>query len=315
MDGSVRGRRDGRAVRDAVITVDGTSITAVSNDLGRFRLEIPPGNVLLVIDAPGFLPARAAAIQVLEGEATSISIDLEPAPSFIERVQVTATKTSLQAGEVAAQTDVVDRESIERRGDLTLTQAISHVPGAVVSTQLGIFDSVMLRGLPRGDPEFTNTLLLVDGVPQTLSNNGARVVALPINDVSSIEIVRGPGSALYGRTAVGGSVNVLTAEPSAVPELRLDLTGGQFDTFKGVAKASGPVQRWGGYYASVGTERSHGYFVNQNDLRLHSRKHVAVWKAGVHAGSALGWNVQRRSREVRQQYSNKRADCRRALAS
>ncbi len=263
VDGSLRARPGGRAVRDAVITVDGTSITAVSNDLGRFRIEIPPGSVVLAIEAPGFLPTRTTAIQVLAGEATAVSIDLEPAPSFIERVQVTATKTSLQAGEVAAQTDIVDRETIDRRGDQTLTQAISHVPGAVVSTQLGIFDSVMLRGLPRGDPEFTSTLLLVDGVPQTLSNNGARVVALPINDVSRIEIVRGPGSALYGRTAIGGSVHVLTAEPTAVPELRLDLTGGQFDTFKGVAKASGPAGRWGGYYASVGTERSHGYFVNR----------------------------------------------------
>jgi outer membrane receptor protein involved in Fe transport len=263
VSGTIRGRRDGLAVRDAVVTVDGTSITARSNDLGRFTIDIPPGTVVLAIEAPGFLPTRSAAIQVPAGAAASVNFELEPAPSFIERVQVTATKIPLQSGDVAAQTDVVDRETIDHRGDQTLTQAIAHVPGAVVSTQLGIFDSVMLRGLPRGDPEFTSTLLLVDGVPQTLSNNGARVVALPINDVSSIEIVRGPGSALYGRTAIGGSVNVLTAEPTAVPELRLDLAGGQFDTFKGVAKVSGPAGRWGGYYASVGADRSHGYFVNK----------------------------------------------------
>ena len=261
--GSVRGRGDGRAVRDAVITVEGTSLTARSNDLGRFTLAIPPGAVVLAIEAPGFLPARAATIQVAVGETTPIAIELEPAPSFIERVQVTATKTSLEAGAVPAQTDVVDRGTIDRRGDQTLTQAVAHVTGAVVSTQLGIFDSVMLRGMPRGDPEFTNTLLLVDGVPQTLSNNGARIVALPINDVGSVEVVRGPGSALYGRTAIGGSINMLTADPTPVPELRLDFTGGQFDTFKGAAKASGPVGQWGGYYASVGTERSHGYFVNR----------------------------------------------------
>jgi iron complex outermembrane recepter protein len=261
--GSVRGRGDGRAVRDAVITVDETAITAVSNQLGRFTLEIPPGSVVLAVEAPGYLPARSATVQVVMQQITQVVIELEPAPSFIERVQVTATKISLEAGEVPAQTDVVDRDTIDRRGDQTLTQAVAHVPGAVVSTQLGIFDSVMLRGMPRGDPEFTNTLLLVDGVPQTLSNNGARIVALPINDVGSIEVVRGPGSALYGRTAIGGSINVLTADPTPVPELRLDFTGGQFDTFKGVAKASGPVGPWGGYYASIGTERSHGYFVNR----------------------------------------------------
>jgi len=51
-------------------------------------------------------------------------------------------------------------------------------------------------------------------VPQTLSNNGARVIGLTTNDTSSIEIVRGPNSALYGRTAIGGSVNMRTADPT-----------------------------------------------------------------------------------------------------
>src|SRR5262249_61987782 len=148
--------------------------------------------------------------------------------------------------DVAAQTDTIDRTAIENRGDQSLTQAITHVPGAVVSTQLGIFESVMLRGMPRGDPEFTNTLLLIDGVPQTTSRNASRVVGLTINDASNIEIVRGPNSALYGRTAIGGSVNVRTADPTQTPEFNVDLTGGQLGTAKGVAKVSGPVPSWGG---------------------------------------------------------------------
>src|SRR6185436_17888081 len=136
-------------------------------------------------------------------------------------------KTPLSIGEVAAQTDIIDRSTIEARGDQTLVQAISHVPGAVVSTQLGVFESVMLRGMPRGDPEFTNTLLLIDGVPQATSRNGSRVIGLTINDASTIEVVRGPNSALYGRTAIGGAVNILTADPTPKPEFTFDFTGGQ----------------------------------------------------------------------------------------
>jgi iron complex outermembrane receptor protein len=263
ISGVVHARNNGRAVAEAAVTVAGTSTAAVTNELGRFTLDVPPGDVTIAVEAGGFLPFRSASLPVRRGETITLQIELEPSPMFMERVLVTATKTPLVSGDVAAQTDIVDRQEIDRRGDLTLTQALAHVPGAVVSTQLGIFDSLMLRGMPRGDPEFTNTLLLVDGVPQTLSNNGARIVALPINDASSVEVVRGPGSALYGRTAIGGSVNVLTADPTAVPELRLDLTGGQFDTFKGVARAAGPVSGWGGYYVSVGKERSGGYFVNR----------------------------------------------------
>src|SRR5207237_9377103 len=117
----------------------------------------------------GFLEQRVPDVQVQPGVVSRLELALEATPNFLERVQVTATKEPLSIGDVAAQTDVVDRSTIERRGDQTLTQAIAHVPGAIVTTQLGIFASVMLRGLPRGDPEFTNTLLLIDGVPQTTS--------------------------------------------------------------------------------------------------------------------------------------------------
>jgi outer membrane receptor protein involved in Fe transport len=95
--------------------------------------------------------------------------------------------------------------------------------------------------------------------------NEARVVALPINDATSIEVVRGPNSALYGRTAIGGSINVLTADPTAQPELKVDLTGGQFGTAKAVVAGSGPISGWGGYYVSLGKERSGGYWRNLVD--------------------------------------------------
>jgi len=258
--GIVVSKQSGQAVPDATVSVVGGSATATTNGAGRFRLDAPAGEVVLVVKAPGFLDLRTAAVAVRSGETSQVTVDLDVTPNYMERVQVTATKTPLSVGDVAAQTDVVDKATIDSRGDQSLVQAIAHVPGAVVSTQLGVFESVMLRGLPRGDPEFTNTLLLVDGVPQTTSRNGSRVVGLTINDASNIEIVRGPNSALYGRTAIGGSVNVRTADPTATPELNVDLAGGQFGTGKGVAKVSGPIAQWGGYYFSLGKERTGGYY-------------------------------------------------------
>src|SRR4029077_1851156 len=207
----------------------------------------------------GFNELRLSDVQA-GASAPSVSAELDKRLNFMDRVQVTATKEPVSVGNVAAQTDVIDSATIESRGDRTLTQAVAHVPGAIISTQLGIFESVMLRGLPRGDPEFTNTLLLVDGVPQTTSTNGARVIGLTINDASEIEVARGPNSALYGRTAIGGSVNVRTADPTPAPPVDVDLIGGQFGTLKGVAKASGPLGERAGYYASIGRERNTGYF-------------------------------------------------------
>jgi iron complex outermembrane recepter protein len=259
--GVVVSKQSGQAVAGAEVSVDGASQKAITGGGGRFRLEgLSAGRVVLVVKAPGFLDLRTSELSTRAGETTQLTVELEPTPNYLERVQVTATKTPLSVGDVAAQTDIVDRSVIDSRGDQTLVQAIEHVPGAVVSTQLGIFESVMLRGMPRGYPEFTDTLLRIDGVPQATSRNGSRVIGMTINDASNIEIVRGPNSALYGRTAIGGSVNVRTADPTATPEFSVDLTGGQLGTAKGLARVSGPISKWAGYYFSIGKERAGGYY-------------------------------------------------------
>ena len=262
-EGAVVARENGEPAADAIVLVEGTSLVAVANGVGRFRLEnVPAGPVVLVVQAQGFLDLRVPDVQVLQNQTLQLTVELETTPNYMERVQVTATKTPLSIGDVAALIDIVDRATIDSRGDQTLTQAISRLPGVFISTQLGIFETVTLRGMPKVGNEFTNTLLLIDGVPQTNSGNDARVVALPINDASSIEVVRGPNSALYGRTAIGGAVNVLTANPTAAHQSGFEFTGGQQGMAKGLFNASGPLDDWGGYYVSIASERNSGYFVN-----------------------------------------------------
>jgi outer membrane receptor protein involved in Fe transport len=264
--GTVVMRDGGSPVAGATIVIEGTSLTAVANGVGRFRLDgVPAGTTVLIVEGPGLLQLRVPDVQVRVNETAVLVVELEATPNYLERIQVTATKTELSIGDVAAQTDIVNQATIEARNDQSLVQAVQHVPGAVVATQLGMFESVQLRGMPRDDNEFTNTLLLIDGVPQVDSRNSARTVGLPIHDANAIEVVRGPNSALYGRTAIGGSVNVLTAAPAAAPEYGLDFTGGQFGVAKGIVKASGPASSWGGYYVSAEAERSSGFYESKTE--------------------------------------------------
>jgi iron complex outermembrane receptor protein len=263
LEGTVVARESGRVVANATVTIEGTDRAAVASAAGRFRLEgVPTGQVVLNVQAPGFLDLRVPNVQV-SAEPSLFRVELEVTPNYLERVQVTADRSPVRIGDVGALADVIDRSTIDARGDQTLTQAIAHVPGSIMSVQLGIFDSIMLRGMPRASLEFTNTLLMIDGVPQTTSSNAARVVAMPINDASSIEVVRGPNSAVYGRTAIGGSVNLRTADPTPDHQFGVVFTGGEFEMLKGVVKASGPLRQWGGYYASAAREQHHGYFENK----------------------------------------------------
>ena len=274
IDGSVVDSETGEAVPGAVITVEGTSISATANVVGRFQLMgVPAGTTVILIEAAGFLPLRAPGTDVAAGARTELAVELVRTPNLLERVQVTATKVATSVGDLAVPVTILDREAMDRRGDLELTNALENVPGLAISGQLGPFESILMRGMPRSGNENETTLLLIDGIPQTDSRNSARVINLPIHDASSIEIIRGPNSALYGRTAIGGSVNVLTANPTPSPEFSVDLVGGNFGTVKAVATASGPISDWGGYYLSTAGNRDHGFYKNDFDFATDESSH------------------------------------------
>ena len=297
--GTVVAREDGQAVAEAVVVIEGADLTAVTNAIGRFRIEnVPPGDVVLIVQASGFLELRVPSLQIPPNETMPLTVELEVTPNFLERVQVTATKTSLSIGDVAASADTVDRATIDRRGDQVLTQAIAHVPGAIIATQLGLFESVLLRGMPRVGNEFTNTLLLIDGVPQTNSGNDARVVALTINDARSIEVVRGPNSALYGRTAIGGAINVLTADPTPDPQVGFEFTGGEFrDGERYLPRLGAPGAM--GRVLRVGRERAQRRLLREQDnLRLRRGQLCVVRQVDVRARRAVLWRRQCQPRHL-----------------
>lgn len=246
-------------IAGALVRLDDTARAQTSAG-GVFSVKnVPAGVHAVVVQMIGYRPSRVS-ITVRDGENSQIAVHLNVSPVILERVQVTATKNAMSVGEVPALTSTVSEDQILHKGDVKLTQALANVPGLLNSALEGAFESVMLRGMPRSDNEWTTTLLLVDGIPQTDSRNSARVINLPINDVSNIEVVRGPNSALYGGTAIGGVVNILTAEPTTVPTFDVELQGGQFNLFRARATASGPVQGWGGYYVSAAGGGNHGFY-------------------------------------------------------
>ena len=118
LTGTVVARDGGRPVPNATVVVEGTSLTAIANGVGRFRLDgVSAGQVALIVDGPGLLQLRVPSVQVRPNETTSLIVELEATPNFLERVQVTATKTELSIGDVAAQTDVVEGSTIQTRND------------------------------------------------------------------------------------------------------------------------------------------------------------------------------------------------------
>jgi vitamin B12 transporter len=159
---------------------------------------------------------------------------------------VTATRIPTPAERVPAAITVIDRQEIEERGYQSLAEALAAVPGLrlVQTGGLGQQASAFIRG-----SNSRHVLVLLDGVPVNDASepNGAFNFGNELlGDIERIEIVRGPGSSLYGSGAIGGVINLVTRRAPANTPLQIfgDLAGGTQGTARGALGAAGTTAAW-----------------------------------------------------------------------
>jgi len=118
-----------------------------------------------------------------------------------DEMVVTATRTETEVDEAPANVSVVNREDLDKLTFDRIDDAIRY--------EAGVYDG-KLRGLPSAN----QTLVMLNGMPLNSGwFGGIRWDNIAMENVERIEIVRGPGSALYGGNAMGGAINVITRLP------------------------------------------------------------------------------------------------------
>ncbi len=127
----------------------------------------------------------------------------------LEPIVVTATRTPQSLSDVPAAVSVVTSQDIEDRSVQKIDEAVDELPGVFDkrAKPLDTTGAVILRGIPNQ----VRNLVLLDGEP--LNNGYTGFVnwnSVNPEDVSSIEVARGPFSSLYGGNAMGGVINILT---------------------------------------------------------------------------------------------------------
>lgn len=164
-----------------------------------------------------------------------------------DTVVVTGTRTAERSQRSVVKTDVVTREEAERRGATNVAEALATQPGVRVDPgaygYLGGASAIQIQGF-----DLQRVLILEDGEPVVGDVGGAiDLSAIPIGDVERIEIVTGPASALYGSSAIGGVVNIITAPPRRLgPSGRARAEG---RSYKGLlAQGNGSYRRDGAWF-------------------------------------------------------------------
>jgi outer membrane receptor for ferrienterochelin and colicins len=146
----------------------------------------------------------------------------------IERMSVIGVRQRLeQAGTLAntiMKTEVINATTIENKNAVNLSEAIDNSPGVKVSNECSMcgVKRIMLNGM-KGE----QTTILVDGLPvHTMISGYYAVDAIPTTGIERIEVARGAGASLIAPEAIGGTINIISYEPTE-NGAELDVSAGE----------------------------------------------------------------------------------------
>ena len=200
-----------------------TSVLCVS-----FVLCLGAGTVVQGGDAPQTQPDTVVALN-------HQSDGKELLMFFEEQDLVTATKRSTSLRKAPAIATIITADEIRNMGARNLLDVLKMVPGFGISiTEFGA-SMVEVRGVRTQLSE--KILVMVDGHSLNKSFTGSalyRVAGmLPMENIKQVEVVRGPGSALYGTSAFVATINIITRNAEEIDGLEAKAGGGSFNSFKG----------------------------------------------------------------------------------
>jgi outer membrane receptor protein involved in Fe transport len=259
---------DGAPLSGLTVGLRDLGLSAVTDRNGRYALfRVPEGGHTVLARWPGYRPAESD-VSVTAGDTVTADFALESKPVLLGDIVVTgAARTPQRVVEAPTAVSVLDSS---RADEVALTgqvpRALASLPGVDVM-QNGVFDfNVSARGFNADLSR--RTLVLQDGRDQAFSFLGAPLWAALDGPVAGrLEVVRGPGSALYGPNAYAGVVNYVTRSPREAVGTRLTAAGGGLNTFRADLSHAGVFgtgrfgyRLTGGYYRSDNWNRSRTRF-------------------------------------------------------
>lgn len=201
----------GEHIPFATVHIEGTTIGTATDITGHYMLiDLPPGTHILVATSVGYSTEKKE-ITIEEDQVQEVNFELEAETMAIDEVVITGTKTFKRQTDAAVIVNVIDAKLLDQTQACNISEGLKFQPGLRVETDCQTCNYTQLRmnGLGGGYSQ-----ILINGRPVFSPLTGLYgMEQIPANMVERIEVVRGGGSALYGSSAIGGTVNVITRIP------------------------------------------------------------------------------------------------------
>ena len=194
-----------------VVVLKGTTIGVATDNSGHYVIRhVPEGDFVIEVSAVGY-KTQTHEINVRKGRNYEVNFVLEEDLVQIEGVIVSATRSETTRRMSPTLVNVVGTDIYDKTNSTTVAQGLSFQPGVRVENncQNCGFQQVRINGL---DGQYTQ--ILIDSRPVFSALAGVYgIEQLPANMIDRVEVMRGGGSALFGSSAIAGTINIITKEP------------------------------------------------------------------------------------------------------
>jgi iron complex outermembrane recepter protein len=248
--GSVRDS-SGAPIANAEVIVTSLNRVTTTNAGGAFTIRgLPAGAYHLSVLFIGFAPGHADIVVPAVGDSVAVAIVMHRTALQLSGVQVTATPLGTDPRNVTQSATELSGQALARNLAPTVAQSLENEPGVSVRYNGPAATAPVIRGL-QGE----RILVLQDGDRAGDLSSAAPDHGVSVDPLTAqrIEVVRGPASLLYGNSALGGVVNVISNDiPSVIPSHVEGFFAGQAESATpGGALAGGVTMPIGSSFAIV----------------------------------------------------------------
>lgn len=209
--GHVKDAQTGEHVPFVVIKVKGTTIVTTTDNTGHFFLKnLPEGTLGIEARYLGY-SSQTINVTIKKNKSQEVNFTLNPSDTDIDEVVVSANRNETKRSMAPNLVNVIGSKVFDITQSTCLAKGLNFQPGVRTEDdcQNCGFTQVRINGL---DGHYSQ--ILVNSRPVFSSLNGVYGLEhIPANMIDRVEVVRGGGSALFGASAIGGTINIITKEP------------------------------------------------------------------------------------------------------
>lgn len=267
-----------------VMSQAGTSTQGVSDAAGMLEIaDIDAGVYSITASSPGYTDKMMANVELAADGTTSVEIALSSEVIELDQVSVSASRRREKVLEAPASVALVSASQIKDRTVPTVVEHVKSVRGVDVVTAGLTSSHVVVRGF---NNVFSGSLLsLVDNriasVP-SLRLNAYNLIPTVSEDIEQIEIVSGPGAALYGPNSANGVMHILTHSPFSSQGTTVSIGGGERSLLIGSLRHAGVINETIGYKLSGNYTRGNDWEEGRSkeDVEVKPEPDFNTYRAG-----------------------------------